>query len=88
MSTPDDAAREQVRAAVLAALAGIAPEVDPATVRADAPLREQFDLDSMDFLNWLIAVGRDLEVEIPEADYGRVATLDAAVAYLLARREA
>ncbi len=86
MSLPDAMTREQVRAAVLSVLAGIAPEVDAAAVRPDARLREQFDLDSMDYLNFLIALGRDLGVEIPEADYGRVETLDGCVDYVLAHR--
>lgn len=88
MTQPADLTRDQVRAAVLAALGGIAPEVDPRAVRGDARLRDQFDLDSMDYLNFLIALGRDLGVEIPEADYGRVETLDACVDYVLARHMA
>lgn len=88
MSTTGSLTREQLRATVLAALGGIAPEVDPAAIRPDAPLREQFDLDSMDFLNFLIAVQRDVGVDIPEADYAQVATLDACVAYLLSHQAA
>jgi len=85
MSQP---APTDVRAAVLATLAGIAPEVDAAAVRGDQRLREQFDLDSMDFLNFLIALGRDLGVEVPAADVGRLETLDGCVAYVQAQRRA
>jgi acyl carrier protein len=74
----------EIRAAVLAGLARIAPEVDPATLRGDASLREQVDLDSMDFLNLVIGLSESLGVEVPEADYPKLATLDGCVAYLAA----
>jgi acyl carrier protein len=79
VTTPD------VRGVVLAALRRIAPEVDPATIRGDVPLRQQVDLDSMDFLNLLIDVNRELQVEIPETDYARLTTLDGIVEYLTSR---
>ena len=72
---------DQIRAAVLDALAGIAPEADPAQIDPGASLREQLELDSMDHLNFLIAIHEALGVEIPEADYPRLQTLDEVVAY-------
>lgn len=76
--------RAELRTHVLDALGGIAPEADPATLRSDAPLRDQLDLDSMDFLNLLVAVHQRTGVEIPEADYGKLGSLDQIVAYLAA----
>jgi acyl carrier protein len=73
------------RSVVLAALRRIAPEVDPATIRGDQALREQVDLDSMDFLNLLIDLNRELQVDVPESDYGRLTTLDGIVSYIEAR---
>lgn len=73
-----------IRAAVLAELARIAPEVDAATLRGDVSLREQVDLDSMDFLNFLIGLSATLGIEVPETDYPRLATLDGCVDYLAA----
>jgi acyl carrier protein len=75
-----------VRATVLGVLGEIAPEADLAAVRPDVPLREQLDLDSMDVLNFVVGLHEALGVDIPEADYGKLATLDACVAYLEARR--
>ncbi len=72
----------ELRAAVLDGLARIAPEMDRATLRADLPLREQLDLDSMDFLNFVIGLSQSLGVEVPETDYAKLATLDACVRYL------
>jgi len=75
----------ELRAAVLAALCRIAPEVEPAALRPDAPLRDQVDLDSMDWLNFLVALHGRLGVDIPEADYRKLVTLDDLLAYLAAR---
>lgn len=51
-----------------------------------AALREQLDLDSMDALNFVVALHGALGVEIPETDYPKLVTLDACVEYLAARR--
>ncbi len=77
--------REDLAARVLALVIGIAPDVDPASVIADVDFRDQFDFDSMDTLNFAIALHRDLGVEVPEADYARLASLDKCVAYLADR---
>jgi len=77
--------REQVRAAIFDTLCAIAPEVDPASIAPDEPLRDQVDLDSFDFLNVIIHLHEKLGGEIPESDYGELATLDSAVAYLVRR---
>ncbi|WER50926.1 acyl carrier protein [Cupriavidus sp. WKF15] len=71
-----------IRAVVLSTLGEIAPEVDPQALCADRPLRRQVDLDSMDWLNFLIALHEKLKVEIPESDYARLVTLDDVVSYL------
>jgi acyl carrier protein len=80
--------REQLRATVLRILSEIAPEIDPAQVKPDLNLRDQLDIDSMDFLNFLVALSNELRVEVPEADYGKLATLDACVEYLTSRAPA
>jgi acyl carrier protein len=76
-----------LREAIIAALRTVAPEVEPASLRGDLPLREQVDLDSMDFLNFLVELHRRLGVDIPEADYAQVQTLDACDAYISARQQ-
>ena len=76
---------EEIRTAVLRVLGTIAPEADLAAIDPHADLREQLDLDSMDVLNFAVGVHDALGVDIPEADYGRLTTLDACVAYLAAR---
>ena len=56
------------------ALAAIAPEADLDDVAPDEDLQEALDLDSMDFLNFLIAIAKSTGVEIPESDYHLVRT--------------
>ena len=77
--------RDDIRATVLRVLGDIAPEADLAALRPDRELRDELDLDSMDILNAVIALHRALGIDIPEADYGRLATLDGAVEYLAGR---
>jgi acyl carrier protein len=80
--TPD-----QIRTAIFGTICAIAPETDPAAIVADQPLREQIDLDSFDFLNVIVRLHEQLGIDIPERDYGELATLDSAITYL-ARRAA
>jgi acyl carrier protein len=84
---PEDLTSEEIRKTVIDALTRIAPEIDPASIEHGASFRDQLDLDSMDFLNFVLAVHDRLGVEIPESDYPRLSTLDGAVAYLVARLE-
>jgi acyl carrier protein len=77
--------RENIRAALIEALSSIAPEGDYAALRGDRPLREQLDIDSFDFLNVVIRLHDKLGVEVPEADYQKLATLDSAIDYLASR---
>ena len=63
----------------------IAPEVEAGTLQHDVPLREQVDLDSMDWLGFLVGLHRRLGVDIPETDYAKLVTLDDLLEYLAAR---
>jgi acyl carrier protein len=73
---------EELRTAVFSVLGEIAPEADAASIDPKANLREQLDLDSMDFLNFVVGLHKRVGVEIPESEYSRLASIDAAVAYL------
>jgi len=75
-----------IREAVLAAIAAVAPEADLRQLRGDRPLRAQVDLDSIDWLNVLAGVQQRLGIAIPDAEASRLATLDALVACLAAPR--
>jgi acyl carrier protein len=71
---------------ILEILADVAPDADPSTLAPGADLRDGLDLDSVDFLGVLVAVGERLGVEVPERDYAEVRSLDALVAYVDQRR--
>ena len=74
--------QDEVRKQVLAELMRIAPELEEGEVVPGKLLREQVDLDSMDWLNFLVALHERFKVEIPESDYARLGTLEQTVAYL------
>jgi len=76
---------DQIKALVLAELNKIAPEVELDQIDPAVDLREQVDLDSMDLLNLAIAIHQATGVDIPEADYPQMASLNGCVAYLRSR---
>ena len=78
---------DALRAAIVRVLGDIAPEADLAALRPGVAFREQLDLDSMDVLNFVVGLHAALGIEIPEADYPKLATLEACVEYLDARRK-
>jgi len=72
----------EILAITLATLQSIAPEIEPDALRGNRPLRQQVDLDSMDWLNFLLGLHKQFGIEIPEADYARLVTLDDVVNYV------
>ena len=77
--------KDEIQAILLRLLGNIAPEADLTQLKPDANIRDELDIDSMDFLNFAIAVHETLHVEIPEADYPQLATINGCVEYLAAR---
>lgn len=77
---------DDLKQTIVGVLLQIAPEADLAALSGSVPFRDQLDLDSMDFLRFVQALDKKLGVEVPEADYPRLATLDGCVAYLTQRR--
>jgi acyl carrier protein len=73
---------DEIKDTVLRVLCEIAPEADPAQIKSNVSFRDQLDLDSMDFLNLVIALDKKLGVPVPETDYPKLATLDGCVEYL------
>lgn len=74
----------EIRNAVLSALASIAPEIDCASLNPGASLRDQVDLDSFDWLHFLLDLHQRVNIEIPETDYAQLTTLGRIVAYVRA----
>jgi acyl carrier protein len=78
--TPQD-----IRAVLKDELARIAPEIEFEAIDPSADLRDEADIDSMDFLNLLTALHVRLGVEIPEADNAKLITVQGAIDYLAAK---
>lgn len=76
---------EEIRTVVTSLLSKIAPEADPRTLDPRADIRDALDIDSMDFLRFVVSVHDALHVDIPEADYPKVRTLEGCVGYLGAK---
>jgi acyl carrier protein len=77
----------QLKETVLRVLSGIAPEIDFNSLDAAKDLRDQIDIDSVDFLNFVIGLHKELGVEIPDADVSKLVTLNGCIRYLLAGME-
>lgn len=76
---------EDIKRIVFSELAKLAPEASPSALSPSANVRETLDIDSYDFLQFLIALSEKLGVEVPEKDYAKFATLDGMVKYLAGR---
>jgi acyl carrier protein len=74
--------KEQIKATILEIIAQIIPDEDLSNLKGDIPIREQVELDSMDFLDIIMELRKRYGIEVPESDYMQLATLDGSVAYL------
>lgn len=74
---------EKARDLIFDVLADIAPEVDRASVDDSMDLTEQIDLDSMDYLTWMIGISEKTGLDIPQSDVSKFMTIDGAVSYLV-----
>lgn len=80
--------REQVQDTVGKALASVAPEIDVAALEPRTPLRDQVDLDSMDFLRFVVELHKQFSIDVPETDYAKLTTLAGIVTYVEAGLQA
>ncbi len=76
---------EQIRETVLLVIRRIAPEADLDSLDSRRRYREQFDFDSIDYLNFAVGIQEEFQIVIPEMDFPRLATLDGCLDYLKAR---
>ncbi len=73
---------EQIRATILEIISGIIPDEDLSDLKGDIPIREQVELDSMDFLDIIMELRKRYGIDVPESDYMEFTTLDGSVYYL------
>jgi acyl carrier protein len=76
--------QEDARKIVFSTLRRIAPEASPDELNPGVNFRDQLDIDSMDFLNFVIGLHKASGVDIPETDYPQLFTINGCVEYLVA----
>ena len=74
--------KDETKQVVLEIIADIAPDEDISNLKSDVRLRDQMQLDSMDFLDIVMELRKRYGIEVPEADYMQLATLDSCANYL------
>ena len=74
--------RDEIKDVILEIIEDIDEEADLASLDANAPLRDQLDLDSMDFLDIVMELRKRYKLQIPEEEYPQLATLASCVNYL------
>jgi acyl carrier protein len=78
----------EIKNVILEIIRDIDDEADFTSLKPGEALRDQLDLDSMDFLDIVMELRKRYKIQIPEADYPQLATLDSCVNYLMPRLEA
>jgi len=74
--------KEEIKSVILEIIAEIVPDEDLSNLKSDVRIRDQIELDSMDFLDIIMELRKRYGIEVPEEDYMELATLDGSVAYL------
>jgi acyl carrier protein len=80
--------KEATKQVVIDIIADIAPDEDLTNLKSDVRLRDQLELDSMDFLDIVMELRKQHGIEVPEADYPQLASLDSCAEYLTPKFEA
>ena len=80
--------KDDVKQIVKDIIEEIAPDEDLGSIKDEVRLRDQLDLDSMDFLDIVMELRKQHGVEVPEADYPELASLQSCADYLLPKFEA
>jgi acyl carrier protein len=80
--TTQDTQQDALSNLILETLTAIAPDADPGALDPDVAFRDQFEIDSVDFLNFVIALEKKLDRRIPETDFPKLSSLKGCLAYL------
>jgi len=73
--------QKKIRDKTLAALLEVAPEADPAAIKGGVNFRDQLDIDSIDYLNFVLNLEKSFSLRIPGADYPKLSCLDGCISY-------
>lgn len=74
---------QRVKDIVMNIISIVSPDAELSEVKGDVPLRDQLDMDSMDFLDIVMELRKRYKIEVPKEDYPQLATLDSCVSYLV-----
>lgn len=77
---------EAIRERVVDVFRRVVPEATGEEIDPEVAFRDQYEIDSLDYLNFVLSLEKELELPIPETDYPRLGSLSGAVAYLRSRR--
>jgi acyl carrier protein len=73
---------EEIKEIIFQLLKKIAPDTEPSALQPGENIRETLNIDSFDSLQFIVALNKKTGIEIPEEDYGKIATLQALTAYI------
>jgi acyl carrier protein len=79
---------QRVRDIIVGIIGVVAPDADLSNIKHDVRLRDQLDMDSMDFLDIVMELRKRYKIEVPKEDYTHLATLDSCVSYLTPKLQA
>ena len=74
--------KEEIKTSLLNIISEIVPDEDVMNLEGNTRIRDQIDLDSMDFLDIIMELRKKYQVEIPEEDYPELGTMNSSVTYL------
>lgn len=77
-----------VRNIIVGIISTVAPDADLSNIKGEVRLRDQLDMDSMDFLDIVMELRKRYKIEVPKEEYPQLATLDGCIAYLRPKLEA
>lgn len=72
-----------IRQTIMESLKKIAPDTDPGKLQPDDNIRTTLEIDSFDYLQFLVAIDEKFGIDTPEEDYGKIGTLRSLTEYLL-----
>lgn len=80
--------KETLTSKIIESLVEVAPDINPADIDSAVSFRDQFEIDSIDFLNFILTLEKKLGIKIPELDYPKLSSQGGCVSYLLLNLEA
>ena len=78
---------EEVKQTVIEILKRIAPDTDPEKLKPEEDIRHTLEIDSFDALQFVVALDEHFGIETPEADYGKITSMQKLVQYIIQKKK-